>query len=191
MKAKPPKVAPGPYIPSAKKAKPFKRTPIPVLGGAKADRELARGEVVALVASRVPRESADDDATVRNRVSSKLGYDVRGGKLRRRANGKFAAKDVARWVRAEWPGYFTNLPFPSETVGEDVQGKATVADESDERILPGSLVRCHALINTLYNRIDELERELSDARARATAPAAKAEKWDRWNARKGRKGGRG
>lgn len=169
------------------KAKPFKRAPVPVLTGARADQELPRAEVVALVASRVPRGSADDETTVRNRISSKLYTAVRRRKLRPLRNGNFQLNDVARWVRAEWPGAFTNLPFPGLVVEEDVQDHATVSDEVDDRILPASRERCHDLLQALYAQVDELRRELSVERARVAALAPKADNWDAWNASKGRK----
>lgn len=151
------------------KAKPFKGTPVPRLAGMGPSDTLTRSEVVALIASRVAWAAGDDDATVRNRVSSKVDYDVRKGKLCRQALNKFRLGDIGTWARENWPdARFHDVPtFP-------VSGNASLAlsgyrGAATAYTHPATLEAAVEEILALRARIAALSSELAVCHTRVQA----------------------
>ena len=95
------------------KAKPFKGAVVASLAGKGPSAILTRSEVVALIASRLSR--GGDDVAIRNRVSSKLNYDVNrrsDNKLRQQGRGRFLLGVIGVYARGGWPeGDFSDLPM--------------------------------------------------------------------------------
>ena len=63
------------------KAKPYRYTPVPALDDKTANDAISRAQLVALLASRLPWCKADDEATVRKRMSAKVDYALRKDQL--------------------------------------------------------------------------------------------------------------
>lgn len=167
------------------KAKPFRRAVVPDLRGVDPAGALQRKELVALLAANVPRGSADDEATVRNRLSAKVSYDIKHDKLHCVGKGRIRLDEIRRYARAYWPGLLETLPLPHLVISEHVSDKLRGSDAIQGVSLPGTLARCHQQIRSMADRILYLEKELSAERERTRVLSAKAAKLDDWNARKG------
>jgi len=164
------------------KAKPFKGASVPNLAGKGPHDTIARDELVALIAEYVPRESADDESTVRNRISSRVTYAVKVGQL----SPEFLLGEGLEWIHKTWPGCLDQLPVFPKQVSEDLVSTAHATASVHDLIVPGDLTRCQTLIGAMDSEICELKKELAGLRESVALLAPKAAKWDNWIAKKGR-----
>lgn len=168
----------------SRSARPFRRTPVPDLTGKGAEDTLTRAEVVALIAGRVPWGPADDVVTVRNRISSKLNYDAKHGKLLAKTRSRFTLGDVAVWAGSQWPGTFVGL-IPQRAIHGVAAGKLpTPRVKAGGYSLPFSIETAHAELRAMHQRVAECEQALRVAKDALAQAGPKAKAWDDWNLKK-------
>lgn len=168
-------------------APPFKRVTAPNLTSAGPETTLKRAEVVDLVAMRIPLTRGDDATTMRNKISSRISYDVRKGKLLPIARNVFQLGDIVRWGNERWPGRFAGLPIASRRVTEELNSGATVSSGVAALVVPGDHDRCREALRAASAHQEQVEGQLRDARIEADVFRAKALCWDNWNNKKGRR----
>ncbi len=171
----------------SRSARPFRRTPVPDVANKGPEDTLTRAEVVALVVGRIPWGIGDDEATVRNRVSSKVYYDVSHGKLRARADSRFTLGDVAVWAGSEWPGRFVGVIPPRAIHGAAAGRLPGLRGKASGYSLPLSIETAHAELHAMHRRVAECEQALRVAEDGLALAGPKARAWDDWNRKKGRR----
>lgn len=134
------------------KARPFKGVQTPDVTKMKRTDEITREQLVALLAQGVP-----DQRAARNRMSSKVTYAVKTGKLRGRREKRvqlFPLGNVGCWAHEECRGRFGDLErfrWPCDVVVDNLQ----VGDEIRGAVLPNTVARCHEVIWSMESRIRE------------------------------------
>lgn len=118
------------------------------------DAVMSRGEAAAVIAARVvqPGESV---RAARNRVGMQLdrsrnrSTDVTRNGLAALPEGGFLADEISRWGRREYPGQFDDLPIKARVVLERISETIRVTASPSAEVLPGTIERCHTLIQSL------------------------------------------
>ena len=164
------------------KAKPFKAARVPNLVGKGPDCEITRAQLVALIAARVPSDKNDDDTSVRNRISTKITYDVSRDKLKPQKSKNFSLRNIAEWTAKNWPGLFDDVLQVPERVGELYLRSPAAMLFAEGRGLPASREAAHAELDALHQRLATCSQALGAARAEIADLAPKAAKWDHFMA---------
>lgn len=130
-----------------------------------ADAAMSRGEAVAIVAARVKKPDEGLRAA-RNRIGMKLdrsqnrSTDVGTGGLASLPDGRFAADEISRWARREYPGVFPDLPLKSRLFKESIEDTVRVSTSLSMEVLPGSVERCHAFIEAQRAELSKLRKQI-------------------------------
>jgi len=134
---------------------------------------ISRSEAVAKIADRVRRldESVRES---RNRVSHRISYAAKQGRLRTYPKGRFILGELASWAREEWPGLFTEWPAITDI---NIMETVVCRDFVHVQALPGSLAECHTVVIDLNKRIDELSQALRLAQREIEQLKPAAEAW--------------
>lgn len=134
---------------------------------------ISRFDAVKLISERI-HQKGETPQDARNRVSHRIAYAMKSGELNKSVAG-FELNDVICWARKKWPTAFIDLAAQNFAQAES---KVTAASFTDGIILPGSLERCHALIQELHNRIEILETQLGAANREIDKLSPSAAKWE-------------
>lgn len=135
---------------------------------------ITRSDAVARIAERtcLPEDRARE---AKNRVSKRISYAVKQGKLVESARGFFVFGELAAWVRDTWPGLFNDWPC---RMSADYGSSGMCSDIYDDVVLPGTIKRCHDVIGEMHDRINSLERSLKDAQFEIERIRPLAERWE-------------
>ena len=139
------------------------------------DAEISRHEAVVRITQRVRRPD-EDERQARNRVSKRITYARNAGLIAEASPRKFAFGAISRWAKSEWPGLFLDWPAHIEASSHSAASAMTSADAV---ALPGTLARCHALIEILHSHLATLQSELASAREEIELLRPKAAEWEK------------
>lgn len=95
-----------------KKARPVSRA------GLTANHTITRAQATRLIAAEIA-ERGEQPSLTRNRVSQRIRYAIRHGKLVEHSRGMFRFGNLDAWARDTWPGKFSGWPA-SRTISPDI-----------------------------------------------------------------------
>lgn len=134
---------------------------------------IARSDAVARIAERTCLPE-DREREAKNRVSKRISYAVKQGKLVESPRGFFVFGQLAAWVRITWPGSFDDWP---QNTHAGLMSSAACIDLYDMVVQPGTIKRCHDLIFEMHEEIKILEQSLKDAQLEIERMRPLAEQW--------------
>lgn len=137
---------------------------------------VSRSDAVVRIASRTTRPD-EREREAKNRVSKRISYAVKQGKLIESAPGFFVFRDLSAWVRSTWPGLFNDWPHATSA---DLVSAATCSSFFDAVVLPGSIERCREVIVELDKKIRSLEERLTAAQLENEQLRPGAERWQKF-----------
>ncbi len=140
-----------------------------------AESRVSRSDIVKIIADRI-RSPDQTIRQARNTVSHCISYTVRKGNLTM-AEAGFKFGDAVRWMRAEWPGKFDDLPVSKGVVGQKIPQNLAVRATIEAEVIPGTLDRCNAALHEARHQIQDLEAELHNLRMELERLRPLAEKW--------------
>lgn len=120
---------------------------------------LKRIEAVEIIAERL-RRSDETERQSKNRISHRINYAIKQGKLIQLQDGCFSFNDLAIWVRSNWPNSFNDWPI---LVATECNMCLTARGTANAVILPETLERCHEAIRNMHETITTLEEKLEAA----------------------------
>lgn len=134
---------------------------------------ITRSDAVARIAERT-RLPEDREREAKNRVSKRIGHAMKQGKLVESAPRVFVFGELAAWVRDTWPGLFNDWPCPMYA---DYGSTAVCTSFIDAVVHPGTIERCHDVIDEMHEKINILEQSLKDAQFEIERIRPLAEQW--------------
>lgn len=137
---------------------------------------ITRNEAVKRIAERT-RLPEDREREAQNRVSKRIGYAVKQGKLVESAPRVFLFDDLAAWVRDTWPGLFNDWPC---SMYSGYSSTAVCMSIFDVVVLPATIQRCHDVIGEMHEKINILEQSLKDAQLEIELIRPLAEQWEKF-----------
>jgi hypothetical protein len=148
---------------------------------------ISRPVAVRMIADRVPRHRDDDVRFVRNRVSKRLTYAIKRGKLARPTRGEFLFADIVTWAQQTWPGKLNDLPLVPVTGSIQVDLPGLEVSLTAEQ-LPTDLAGCQRMLGDYITKVGALEAKLRAAHAEIEQLRPDAEKWRNFKARSAPRG---
>lgn len=140
---------------------------------------ISRSDAVARIAARTSLPD-DREREAKNRVSKRIGYAVRQGKLIESPRGFFPFGELSTWVRSTWPGLFNDWPHATSA---DLVSAARCSSIFDSVVLPGSIDRCHDVIVEMNEKVRSLEERLTAAQLEIEQLRPGAEQWRKFCAK--------
>ena len=125
-----------------------------------------RLDAVRFIAARVAM-NAESIHFVENRISHRIAYNVRVGKLLQEADGTFTLNHLGAWAKKIWPTKFDDIPTVNVSwVSFNQQWGQDVA-------WPSSIEECHLKLKEASQTIDLLHKQIAEL----TPAADKYKKW--------------
>lgn len=124
---------------------------------------LSLSETVKLIARRVKR-SDENARRSENRISHRISYAVKQGKIKQEIDGTFTIGNLSFWVNITWPGSFNDFPVVA-TISANLPSIDSSIFASGS--MPSSIEDCHSLLNESQRRIATLEKENLDLKVLA------------------------